>query len=291
MKITQSIALFLIPVALLFSSCKKDKDKEEEVVYEATKSYTLSNVSYGNDSEQIMDIYLPANRSANTTKVFVLLHGGGWHAGDKSDFAEFFNTLKQYYPNHAIININYRLATSSSPAYPKQINDIQIALDHIQLPKYDLSKQYLLFGASAGGQLALLYGYKFDANHYVKAICNTVGPTDFTDPNYTDNMIYTYALSSLVGSYTYAQNPDLYAEVSPAKHVTATSPKTISFFGDSDPLIPSSQLPLLHNELDAKGVYNESTLYAGEGHGGWSQANATDYALKIANFINEHFNY
>ncbi len=292
MKIPQTIAFIFIPFILLFTSCKKDKDKEEEeVVYETTQAYTLSNVSYGNDSEQIMDVYLPANRSAGTTKVFVLLHGGGWHAGDKADFTEFFNTLKQFYPNHAIINVNYRLATSSSPAYPKQINDIKAALEHIQLPKYDLSKQYLLFGASAGGQLGLLYGYRFDPNHYVKAICNTVGPTDFTDPNYTENILFTYGLTSLVGPYTYAQNPDLYAEVSPAKFVTATSPKTISFFGDADPLIPSSQMPLLHNELDAKGVYNEATLYPGEGHGGWSQANATDYMLKIANFINVHFNY
>ncbi len=294
MKFNKIIALFLFPALLIASSsCKKDKkDKEEEETpYKTEQAYTLADVSYGNDSQQKMDIYLPANRSASTTKVFVLIHGGGWHAGDKSDFASFFNTLKVYYPNHAIININYRLASVASPGYPKQINDIQAALEHIRLPKYELSSQYFLLGASAGGHLAMLYGYAFDPNHTVKGICNTVGPTDFRDPSYTENILFQYGLTSLVGPYTYAQNPDLYAEVSPAVHVSATSPKTISFFGDSDELIPSTQLGLLHNRLDSVGVYNEATLYAGEGHGGWNQANSADYFTKLANFVNTHFGY
>lgn len=293
MNLIKPIVFLLIPTIVLFSSCKKDKkDKEDnEIVYKTTQSYTLSDISYGNDSRQVMDIYLPANRSASSTKTFVLIHGGGWSSGDKSDFNYFFNNMKLLYPDHAIININYRLGTASDPGYPKQINDIKSALEHIQMPKYDLAKEYFLVGGSAGGHLSLLYGYAHDPNHYVKGICNTVGPTDFTDPAYTDNALFQYALTSLIGPVTYTQNPDLYEEISPAKHVSATSPKTISFFGDQDPLIPPSQLPLLHDVLDAHGVYNESTLYAGEGHGGWNQTNANDYAIKLVNFVNQHFNY
>lgn len=292
MKFFHPIAILFIAASFVFSACKKDKEKEEEteVVYKTEQSYVLADISYGSEAGQDMDIYLPANRSAST-KVFVLVHGGGWHAGDKDDFDGFFNVLKQYYPNHAIININYRLATLSSPGYPKQINDIQLALQHIQQAKYNVSREYFFFGASAGGHLAMLYGYAFDPNHNVKGICNTVGPADFTDPSYTDNSIYQYALTSLVGPYTYAQKPELYLEVSPVHYISATSPKTISFFGDADDLVPETQLPLLHDKLNAAGVYNEATLYAGEGHGGWSQATSTDYTLKVANFINTHFNY
>jgi acetyl esterase/lipase len=284
------LALFLLAILVIATACKKDKKEETEEVYKTSQSYTLSDIAYGSNSEQDMDIYLPANRSTSSTKVFVLIHGGGWSAGDKADFDYMFTSLKTYYPNHAIININYRLGTSSSPGYPKQINDIQAALNHIQLAKYEVSTQYFLIGASAGGHLSLLYGYAFDANQYVKGICNVVGPTDFTDPSYTDNALYQYALTSFVGSETYTQNPQLHAEVSPALRVTTSSPKTISFYGDQDPLIPSTQMGRLHDELNAKGIINQATMYPGEGHGNWNQAHSNDYVTKLVNFINQYFN-
>jgi len=292
------VPIFILAVALI--ACKKETITPQPddtntppavAVYDSTQSYTLTDISYGNDPQQKMDIYLPANRSKDSTKVFILIHGGGWSSGDKADFVYFFNTLKLYYPHHAIVNINYRLGTYLSPGYPKQIQDIQQAINHIQHPNYQLESEYFIFGNSAGGHLGMFYGYRYDTLHQVKAICNTVGPADFTDVSYTGNSVYDYALSSFVGPITYAQNPTLYAEVSPVKYITANSPKTISFYGDNDPLIPATQMGILHNELTAKGVYNESTQYAGEGHGNWNQTNSNDYTAKIANFINQHFNY
>lgn len=275
---------------VILSSCKKDKENADTPEYIVNQAYSLTNISYGSDNQQKMDIYLPKDRSSSSTKVFVLVHGGGWNAGDKADFNSFVSNLKTLYPNHAIINLNYRLATIASPGYPKQINDIKAAIDHIKQARYNVSNQFFMIGGSAGAHLSLLYGYKFDPNSEVKGICNWVGPVDFTDPSYTEDPTFQYALSYLVGPQTYVQNPSLHAEVSPALAVSTTSPKTISFYGDSDHLIPSTQMNLLHGELDAKGIYNEKTMYVGEGHGAWSQANATDFALKLANFINQHFN-
>jgi|SRR5690606_2515848 len=284
--------LKLLPfvLVLLLVSCKKDKKTKSDETYDVTKAYNLTNVSYGDNPNQVADIYLPANRNSNTTKVFVLVHGGGWSGGNKSDMVGFYNNLKNLYPDHAIINIGYRLGTANSPGYPKQINDIKAALEMIQKSKYNLSKQYFMIGGSAGAHLSMLYGYAFDPNGYVKGICNYVGPSDLTDPAYTDNQAYSFILSNLVGNVSYAQNPDLYAEVSPATHVKSTSPKTISFYGDTDPLIPNSQMTRLHDKLDAFGVLNESTMYPGEGHGNWNQTNALDFATKLTNFINTHFN-
>jgi acetyl esterase/lipase len=219
--------------------------------------------------------------------VFVLIHGGGWSAGDKADFTYMLNSLKTYYPNHAIININYRLASEASPAYPKQINDIQAALDEISLPKYNVSSQFFLFGSSAGGHLSLLYSYGFDPNHHVKGICNTVGPSDFTDPNYLNNPLYNSFYSVLINGGT--QNQALIEEVSPAHRVTTTSPPTISFYGSADPLVPSTQMARLHNVLDSLGVYNEATMYQGAGHGNWDQNQSNDCVAKIVLFINTYF--
>lgn len=268
------------------SSCIKDNATGS--TYNKAIAYTLSNIAYGNDGQQKMDIYLPANRSADSTKVFVLIHGGGWSGGDKADCTDFMNGLKTVYPGYAVININYRLATSGSPGYPKQINDIQSALNEIQKAKYNVYKQYFLFGWSAGGHLSLLYAYAFDTEHNVKGVCNTVGPTDFTDPAYTNNATYAGLLNAFTGS-SYTQNPALHSEVSPAKRVTAGVPKTLSFYGDMDPLIPTSQMGRLHHALDSVGVYNEATMYPGEAHGIWNATNMQDYINKMESFINRFF--
>lgn len=283
---SRRVATPIICVLILFITACKKNNPDPETSYEAAQEYNLQNISYGSDNQQKMDIYLPANRNSNT-KVFVLIHGGGWSGGDKVDFTAFLNSLKTYYPNHAIININYRLASEGSPAYMKQINDIQSALSEISLEKYNVSSQFFLFGASAGGHLSMLYSYGFDPNHHVKGICNTVGPSDFTDPNYLNNPLYTPFYSILISGGT--QNQVLIEEVSPAYRVTVSSPPTISFYGDSDPLIPSTQMGRLHDALNANGVYNQATMYQGAGHGNWNQAQSDDCVAKTVLFVNTYF--
>jgi acetyl esterase/lipase len=270
---------------LVFSACKKN-NPGAETDYDVTQAYNLQNISYGTDNQQKMDIYLPANRNSNT-KVFVLIHGGGWSGGDKADFTSLMNSLKTYYPNHAIININYRLATQSSPAYPKQIDDIQAALNEIVLPKYHVSSQFFLFGASAGGHLSMLYAYGFDQNHCVKGICNTVGPSDMTDPNYLNNPVYASVYPVLISGGT--QNQSGIEAVSPALRVTAASPPTISFYGELDPLVPTSQMSRLHDALTANNVYNQATMYQGAGHGNWNTQQSNDCIAKILLFVNTYF--
>src|ERR1044071_5357455 len=72
---------------------------------------SLSNVAYGSDPLQNMDVYLPPNRTIATTKVIIIIHGGGWNQGDKSDFTSYMDTLKKRLPGWAIFNVNYRLST------------------------------------------------------------------------------------------------------------------------------------------------------------------------------------
>ncbi|MEI9807388.1 MAG: hypothetical protein WDO16_05610 [Bacteroidota bacterium] len=65
-----------------------------------------------------MDVYLPAGRSKTTTKLIILIHGGAWATGDKSDFNVFVDTLKIRLPDYAICNINYRLANIGGNFFP-----------------------------------------------------------------------------------------------------------------------------------------------------------------------------
>lgn len=286
-RLLTSILLFS---AFLLTSCTKEGGTDpEDKLYDPSIAYDLTDIAYGDHAQQKMDIYLPANRDDKTTKVFVLIHGGGWSEGDKADFTETLKQLKTIFPDKAVININYQLGNASSPGYPKQINDIRAALEHIQLSRYDLSDEYFLIGGSAGAHLSMLYAYAFDTKKQVQGVCNIVGPSDLTDPAYVENLLFFPVFAPLLGNETYAGNPGLFAEASPAKRVTSSSPPTISFYGGLDILIPLSQKTRLDEALANHNVTNESTLYPLESHTGWSEVSLADMISKLYLFIQTHF--
>jgi acetyl esterase/lipase len=245
---------------------------------------TYSNVSYGSDSQQVYDIDLPEGRNSVATKVIIMVHGGAWYAGSKADMAAAAAFARFQFPYHAIVNMEYRLATSVSPAYPKQINDIQSFIDHLESSGYNISQQYAFVGVSAGAHLSMLYAYQFDTGHKVKAVCGIVGPTDFTDPAYAGGELEASLFPYLVGPNP---NDELVMEVSPITHVNADSPPTIQFNGNTDPLIPNSQGERLEAALDAAGVTNERHVY-NAGNGNFSIPDSQDIYGKLGNFFAAH---
>jgi acetyl esterase/lipase len=282
----------LTTILLIFTltNCSSNNTEAEAKApaYAVDTAINLKDVAYGSDPGQIMDVYLPANRTGDT-KVIIMVHGGAWVRGSKEDFADFVPVIKAQFPNYALVNINYRLATNTSPAFPKQIEDLQNVIAFLKDNRYDytVDNNYAFIGASAGAHLAMLYGYKYDTSREVSAICNIVGPADFLDPAYTAHPLYGFAAQSLLGTTNVTDK--MIAEVSPVAHVTSQAPPTIMFYGGVDPLIPSSQGPRLKAALDAAGVYNEYNFYAGGGHGDWDAATMTDVYTKLAAFLNSNF--
>lgn len=272
--------LLLLPILFLsfLIGCGDDDTVKDTLV-----AKDVLNVSYGTDAEQKIDIYLPAGRTSASTKVILLLHGGSWVAGNKSDMTSLVPIIKQQFPNHAIVNINYRLATNTNPAFPKQIEDIQKVIQHLENGSYDISDDYAFIGFSAGGHLAMLYSYAYDTNHDVKAICDVVGPADFTDPEYLSHPLFESASQSLIGTTTPTQEQIL--SVSPVAHITAQSPPTISFYGGQDPLVPATQGGLLKDALDNANVYNEFNFYPNGGHADWDTATMQEVYGKIILFL------
>ncbi|MFL9845563.1 alpha/beta hydrolase fold domain-containing protein [Flavobacterium rhizosphaerae] len=276
--------IFYIPLLFLLflTGCNSSDDSanKNETLLAAAQYY---NVPYGDDGSQVMDVYLPEGRNDEDTKVIMLIHGGAWISGDKDDFSDILPIIRTNFPNHAVVNINYRLATSSSPAFPKQIDDLQQALEFLENNDYHISTQYALLGASAGAHLAMLYSYKYDAQHHVKAVIDIVGPADFTDPAYTNHQLYGFAALNLLGTAT--PTPQQIEEVNPIAHVSAQSAPTLMFYGGIDPLIPATQGPNLKAALDAAGVYNEFNFYAEGGHGDWDEATMAEVAAKTTAFL------
>jgi len=275
--------LFLL-TSLFFISCQKDTGDNNTPLPEQTQL----NASYGADAAQKMDIYLPAGRTTSTTKLMIMIHGGGWSSGDKSDFAGFIDTLKKRLPGYAIININYRLAAGAANLFPTQENDVKAAIEYIysKRDEYKISDKFVLLGASAGAHLALLQAYKYTSPVKIKAVVDFFGPADMVEMYNNPASIFAppTAVSAVVGA-TPTTNLTLYQQSSPVTFVTAQSSPTIILQGGVDVLVAPAQSVALRNKLHTAGVVNQYVFYPTENHG-WTGANMVDSFDKIVVFLN-----
>lgn len=281
----KSLLKFILP-CLLLVSCQKDNEEDDN------GAKTSLNVSYAADPQQKMDIYLPAGRSAASTKVIVLIHGGGWSQGDKADFNAYVDTLKRRLPGYAIFNINYRLVNGSLNLFPAQENDVKAAIEFIynKRNEYRISDKFVLLGTSAGGHLSLLQAYKYTSPVKIKAVVDFFGPTDLVDMYNNPASIFALpsALAAVVGG-TPSTHLSLYQQSSPISFVSAQSPPTIILQGGVDVLVAPSQSATLANRLQTLGVVHQYVLYPAENHG-WVGANLTDSFDKITAFLALHVN-
>ncbi len=269
------VALFVL------NSCATDALPLES---DSLEYKALTDVPYGNESRQVYDIYLPANRTLET-KTLILVHGGGWKEGSKSDMAAFKDFIREQLPDVALVNMNYRLADENNAPYPMQINDITSVINDLKSKQseYRIGRELGFIGGSAGAHLALLWSYAFDTHDQVKMVCSIVGPTNLADDAYlnSDNQ----ELKDLI--FQFGTDIDSLNEASPLYHVKSTSPPTILFYGAQDPLIPNSQGRDLKDRLNDFNVPHEYTLYPNGGHG-WVGLDLLDTAIKLKTFIETH---
>ncbi|MEP7279791.1 MAG: alpha/beta hydrolase [Bacteroidota bacterium] len=275
--------VFLLATIVLFTACKKSGG--DAVPAPAIAVSTLTDIPYGTDARQKMDLYLPANRSADTTKVIILIHGGGWDEGDKADFNSAVPILQSYLPGYAIININYRLAANGQNLFPTQENDVKTAAEFVfgKRKEFIISDKWVFLGASAGGHLALLQSFKYSSPVKPKAVVSFFGPSDLVSLYNAPNPLVALLLLNATGTIP-ALNPAPYQQASPVNFITAQSPPTILLQGGADPLVPPSQSTLVRDKLQSLGVANQYVFYPNNGHG-WEGDDLIDSFNKIAAFI------
>ena len=281
---------FLLIFSLLFIfSCSPDSDGVPETPQQNLPAKDELNISYGANAQQKFDLYLPAGRSAATTKVFIYIHGGGWVGGDKSEINGGINVMKQtYFPKYAIVNMNYVLAQLGTANYalPNQINDIQAVIDHIKAKssEYQVKPEFVLCGSSAGGHLSMFYAYTKN-NPEIKAVVNIVGPSDFNDTAFTSNP-FAWMFSGLVNPAVIPSGMSVGTYASPVTWITNASKPTISFYGTTDTTVPLSQRDLLEAKLTQQNVPHETHTYTGD-HVGWATEPTTSWMLaKTKAFLN-----
>lgn len=270
----------------ILTSCESGSTKAQTAsVALTTFEETRSNINYGKDSLQQMDIYLPAGRSPESTKSIVLIHGGSWHSGSKSDFAAYIDSFRKHLPDYAVFNLDYRLVSNQN-LFPAPENDIKAAVDFIteNAAEYGINKEKLvLLGASAGAHLALLQAYKHP-DPKIKAVIDFFGPTDLTTMYQNPWHFVIPDLLKMVTGATPATNANIYQQSSPAQFVTSHSAPTLIFHGGNDYIVDISQSQLLKEKLEKAGAVHEMVVYPKEKHG-WYGTILSDSFNRISAFL------
>jgi acetyl esterase/lipase len=281
-KFLKYLYLPILFLALLVQSCQQDKDpiQDENVALE------LFDLSYGDHARQKMDVFLPANRSMENTRVLIWIHGGAWIDGDKGEFVRFKPWFEAVQEDYAYIALNYRLFDVSTGAnkFPNQEEDIKLALAFIKqkLPEWKVSENVILSGGSAGGHLALLHSYKNNSDGLVKVAAAVFPPTElFTLGN--GNPLISFLIQTVVGNPQ--TDKEMYINSSPINFINSQSVPTTFFHGDTDDVVPINQSYLLEEKLREKNVPMYFEYYPGQGHGFTDQI-YRNMIQKIEEFIN-----
>lgn len=282
MKKNFKIILLCLSAFLLWTGCKEKK----VTLGKGVDFNKEQNIHYGDDPEKIMDLYIPEKKSAKEREVFIIIHGGGWRAGDKSQLTFFTLSLMQRFPDHIFVNMNYRLASQERYALPGQISDIKDAALFLE-KKLGYSPKLILLGNSAGGHLSMLYAYQADLQKKVKAVINIVGPADLSDAGFKRYQEYSFVEKRLVDPKTPTLDISLTDYASPVHWIDSASAPTLSYYGNTDRVVPLSQKNILDSVLSRHRVKHESYEFNG-GHLDWDQApNGTFLISAIDQFLKQ----
>ena len=241
---------------------------------------------------QTLDLYLPPadkDKPDADRPLIIWIHGGGWTQGDKENPPATFFLRRGY----AVASIGYRL--SQDATWPAQIQDCRAAVRYLKATAKENHidpNRVGVWGASAGGHLALLLGMApdhaaWDADETehaevspsVQCVLDWFGPTDLDeyitlDPK-PDNLVV-----KLLGK----PDHDLAKSASPINYVTRKAAPVFIMHGDKDPLVPIDQSRRLDAALHKAGADSTFITVPGAGHGG-SEFLRTRYALRAFLFF------
>jgi acetyl esterase/lipase len=257
------------------------------------------NLPYGPLPAQRLDIIYPPGAGPSGTMTLpgvIMFHGGGWIEGDKQTMSSFYNRFLAH--GFLVCNVEYRVADGSATGAiaPAAVQDALLAAkwfwDYLDYYHVDRSR-YIVTGASAGGQLALMVGMATPAaqlgptsptDYKIAAIVNGYGPPDVTD---LLNRGTSFAVQWLPPSVP--NRAALALRVSPLTYARADIPPLITVQGANDTTVPVAENQHLDQVLKAAGADAQIHLVPGAGHGFATPATAyPDAEMAMFGFLVAH---
>ena len=227
------------------------------------------------------DVYSPPEDGAGRAAV-LLLHGGGWMQGDRSQLKGYAIQLARF--GFVCVCSEYRLSQESS--WPAQINDVKAAMRWLRANATRLGvdeQRICVSGNSAGAHLALMLAGTEDgqlegegghaaASSRCAAVVAIYPPT-LLRVGQPDDAIGRLLGCDLLGRDMLGSNSSgrkvsraIEDEASPLTYARADFPPTMLIHGNADTIVPASHSFEMYDALAKAGAAVELHIYDGVPH-------------------------
>ena len=233
---------------------------------------------YGQDLQDtlFLDAFIPYPKKIEKSIAIIILHGGGWRTGDRSQHYPLAQRLAKL--GYICFTPQYRLSTEA--LYPAAVLDIKTAIQWVRLNTKNFnidSNKIAVLGFSAGGELAAFMGATngmsmFDDKYsttntssWVQAVIDIDGILSFVHPESGegDDSKRTSAATYWFG-YPKKDNPELWKQASALTHVGKHSPPYL-FLNSSVARMHAGREDFI-KELNKYGTYSETHEFEGAPH-------------------------
>ena len=241
---------------------------------------TTADVAFGPGPRQVLDVTLP--EGAGPFPVLLMIHGGAFMTGDKSDLTIPPGVLAA---GIGVVRVNYRL--SGSDLWPAQADDCLAAMVHLQREGAGLGldpSRLVLMGQSAGAFLAVSTALSLvEVGLAPQGVISFYGPMDFSN---MDADMATLGRSPAMGPTDAAESPEsrllgmavgdnrlaarAMGPVGRLDQLREPLPPILIRHGDADPLVADLQSQRLMQAWTAAdpAATIDYALVPGAGHGG-----------------------
>lgn len=238
----------------------KSVKEEKEIVYKKIK-----------DRELHLDAYYNSTKKLNPA--IVIIHGGGWRSGNKSQMENF--AIEMASKEYSCFTIEFRLSLEAQ--YPAAIFDVKNAIQYIKknARKFNVdTTKIAVLGCSSGGQMAALIGTtngkaafedskkNVKISSKVNAIVDIDGTLAFKHPESVEG---TVAGLWLGGSYE--EIPTIWEQAAPLNQTDKNTPP-ILFINSSIPRFHAGRDDMIAI-LNKNGIYNEIQTINNSPHSFW----------------------
>ena len=267
-----------------------------------------NNITYATRGATPLKLDLVAPKEGGPYPAIVLLHGGAWCVGDRSDLsrpgkdksgARTPAVIEQFATRgYVVASVSYRLAPKSK--FPAQLADVRTAIRFLRAnaKTYNVDPdQVAVGGFSAGAHLALLAGLadkspEFDGPDFpdqsnrVRCVLSYFGPTDLSLYAASAGLEDAYMVP-LLGKEC-RTDPEVYRRASPIQHVSRDDPPVMMVHGTADVIVPIIHSERLLDKLHDNGVTAELVTMKGEGHGEWRPSVSAKSTREAIRFLDQH---
>jgi acetyl esterase/lipase len=207
----------------------KDVVEKRNVVY----------CTVGEKRNLVTDVFSPKNKGKKKRTAVIMIHGGGWRSGDRSQHHPLAQSLAHL--GYVCFTPEYRLSTEA--LYPAAIYDIKSAIRWVRqmAATYNIdTSKIVIAGFSAGGELATFMGTTSGNPQFEGTECNTSSQSNVNAIVDIDGTLsFVHAESGegddtkhiSAGTYWFGygrkENNALWTDASPLTHASANTPPTL----------------------------------------------------------------